>query len=101
MWSGKRLFSHLFPEAFMSDRISRKSVLISLLGAPLAAAALVTRAEAKTAPSAVQYVPKSKNGKYCEACRFYVGSPKKTGSCSIVSGPIEPMGYCVAYSKKS
>ncbi len=88
----------------MSDRLSRKSAIINLIGVPLAAAAAVAgvaaQAEAATPPSAVQYVPKSKNGKFCKNCRFYLGSPTKTGKCSIVSGPIEPLGYCVAYAAK-
>jgi len=89
----------------MSDRCSRKSVLINLLGLPLAAAAVVgvaTQADAKTAPSAVQYVPKSKNGKYCKHCRFFTAGKAmgKPGTCSIVSGPIEPDGWCVAYAAK-
>jgi len=78
-------------------------VLINLLGMPIAAAAVASvasQAEAATAPSAVQYVKKSTNGKFCKACRFYQGSPTKTGKCSIVSGPIEPLGYCVAYAAK-
>jgi len=90
----------------VSDPISRKSVLINLLGMPLAAAAVVSvaaQAEAKssgtTAPSAVMYVKKSTNGKYCKDCKFYFGSKTKTGKCTVVSGPIEPMGYCVAYAK--
>jgi len=89
----------------MSERPSRKSVLINLLGLPLAAAAVVAvaaQADAKTAPSAVQYVPKSKNGKHCKDCRFFAAGKvmSKPGSCSIVSGPIEPLGWCVAYAAK-
>jgi hypothetical protein len=89
----------------VSDRLSRKSVLVNLLGLPLAAAAVVSTAspaEAKTAPSAVQYVPKSKNGKFCKNCRFFIASKAsgKPGTCSIVSGPIEPLGWCVAYAAK-
>ena len=89
----------------MSDRVSRKSVLINLLSLPLAAAAVASvtaPADAKTAPSAVQYVPKSKNGKFCKNCRFYVANKAagKAGTCTIVSGTIEPLGYCVAYAAK-
>jgi ABC-type sugar transport system substrate-binding protein len=89
----------------MSDRVSRKSVLINLLSLPLAAAAVASvaaPADAKTAPSAVQYVPKSTNGKFCKNCRFYLSAKAagKPGACTIVSGPIEPLGYCVAYAAK-
>ncbi len=89
----------------MSDRLSRKSVIINLLGLPLAAAAVASVAtEAQAAgssKSSVQYVDKSKNGKFCKNCRFYQGSPTKTGKCSIVDGPIAPLGYCVAFAAKS
>ena len=89
----------------MSERVSRKSVLINLLTLPLAAAAVATvatQADAKTAPAAVQYVPKSKNGKFCKRCRFFVADKALTrpGTCSIVSGAIEPEGWCVAYAAK-
>jgi len=89
----------------VSDRVTRKSVLINLLTLPLAAAAIAgvtAPAEAKTSPAAVNYVAKSTNGKYCKNCRFYLASKSagKPGSCSLVSGPIEPKGYCVAYATK-
>jgi hypothetical protein len=89
----------------MSDRISRKSVFINLLSLPLAVAAVAAvsaPSDAKTAPAAVQYVPKSKNGKFCKDCRFYVAAKAaaKPGTCTIVSGPIAPQGYCVAYAAK-
>ena len=89
----------------MSDRLSRKSVLINLLGLPLAAAAVAStasQADAKTAPAAVHYIAKSTNGKYCVNCRFYLAAKAhgKPGTCSIVSGPIEPAGWCVAYAAK-
>jgi ABC-type sugar transport system substrate-binding protein len=89
----------------MSDRLSRKSVLINLLSLPLAAAAVASvtaLADAKTSPAAVNYVPKSTNGKYCKNCRFYVANKAagKAGTCTIVAGPIEPLGYCVAYAAK-
>ncbi|MGB8267370.1 MAG: hypothetical protein WCE44_13650 [Candidatus Velthaea sp.] len=90
----------------MSDRLSRKSVLINLLGLPLAAAAIAsvaTQADAaQSPPSAVQYVKKSPNPKkYCKDCRFYVGSATKTGKCTVVSGPIEPKGTCVIWAAKA
>ncbi len=89
----------------MSDRVSRKSLVINLLGLPLAAAAIAgitAPAEAKTSPDAVKYVKKSTNGKFCKNCRFYVASKAagKAGTCTIVSGPIEPAGWCVAYAAK-
>ncbi len=95
----------------MSDRLSRKSVIINLIGMPLAAAAAAASvagaAEAATMKSgttpqaSVMYVAKSTNGKYCKGCKFYFGSSTKAGGCTVVAGSIAPMGYCVAYAPKS
>ncbi len=86
------------------QNLSRGSLLAKLAIAPLAIGALAVlraeEAEAKTAPSAVMYVAKSTNGKYCKGCRFYQGTTTKPGACSIVSGSIAPGGYCVAYAAK-
>ncbi len=86
--------------------LSRGSLLAKLAIAPLAIGALAVlraeEAEAKTAPSAVMYVAKSTNGKYCSGCRFFAAGKTATavGACSIVSGAIAPKGYCVAYAAK-
>jgi hypothetical protein len=89
----------------MSERVSRESLIISLLGLPLAAAAVAevaSPADAKTAPSAVKYTPKSTNGKYCSGCRFFIAGKSATaaGTCSIVDGAIQPKGWCVAWAAK-
>ncbi len=94
----------------MSDRLSRKSVIINLIGMPIAAAAAAASvagaAEAAamksgtTSPKSVMYVEKSTNGKFCKGCKFYFGSTTKPGACTIVAGPIAPTGYCVAYAAK-
>jgi hypothetical protein len=89
----------------MSNDVSRSSVLISLLGLPLTAVAVANvaaPAEAKTPPSAVEYTPESKNGKFCKNCRFYVAAKAlgKPGTCTIVAGPIAPQGWCVVYAPK-
>jgi hypothetical protein len=94
----------------VSDRLSRKSAIINLIGMPIAVAAAASVAgtadagamKSGTTPQAsVMYVAKSTNGKYCKGCKFYFGSPTKAGGCSIVAGSIAPMGYCVAYAAKS
>jgi len=93
----------------VSDRLSRKSAIINLIGMPLAAAGVASVAGAAdaapksgTTPQAsVMYVSKSTNGKYCKGCKFYFGSTTKAGGCSIVAGSIAPMGYCVAFAAKS
>jgi len=94
----------------VSDRLSRKSAIINLIGMPLAAAAAAsvagvadaaTMKSGTTPPKSVMYVEKSTNGKFCKGCKFYFGSTTKAGGCTIVSGPIAPQGYCVAYAAKS
>jgi hypothetical protein len=94
----------------VSDRLSRKSAIINLIGMPLAAAAVASVAGAadaatmksgNTSPKSVMYVEKSTNGKFCKGCKFYFGSTSKPGNCTIVAGPISPNGYCVAYAAKS
>jgi len=84
-------------------------VIINLIGMPIAAAAAASVAGAadaatmksgSTSPKSVMYVTKSTNGKFCKGCKFYFGSTSKPGSCTIVSGPIAPTGYCVAYAAK-
>jgi hypothetical protein len=86
----------------MNDQPSRKSAIISLLGLPLAAAAVVatqTGAGAQSLdPKAVGYVTKSKiKGKVCSGCVLFV----KPNKCSQVKGVIAPGGYCNIYSPKA
>jgi len=94
----------------VSDRLSRKSAIINLIGMPIAVAAAAsvagtadaaTMKSGSTPQKSVMYVAKSTNGKYCKGCKFYFGSTTKPGGCTIVAGSIAPGGYCVAYAAKS
>lgn len=88
-----------------SGKISRGDALKGLIVLPALAAALAggTAAEAKSPPSALKYQPRPKNGKECDDCRFFQPNRKNhraAGSCTLVSGPISPHGWCVAWAKK-
>ncbi len=92
----------------MSDRLSRKSVLINLLALPLAATAVVATAggasaDAKSPQSAVMYQDKPKGSAKCSGCKFFQPGKdaKAKGMCSVVAGDISPTGWCVVYSAKS
>ncbi len=92
----------------MSDRLSRKSVLINLLTLPLTATAVIASAgaasaDAKSPQSAVQYQDKPKGSAKCSGCKFFKPGKDATakGSCSVVAGDISPDGWCVVYSAKS
>lgn len=88
-----------------SGKISRGDALKGLIVLPALAAALAggTASEAKSPPSALKYQPRPKNGKECDDCRFFQPNRKNhraAGSCTLVSGPISPHGWCVAWAKK-
>lgn len=89
-----------------SGKLSRGDVLKSLIVLPALAASLAgvgAIAEAKSPPAALKYQPKPKNGKDCDDCRFFQANKKNSraaGACTLVSGPISPHGWCVAWAKK-
>lgn len=92
----------------MSDRLSRKSVLINLLSLPIAVSAVVATAsgasaDAKSPQNAVQYQDKPKGNAQCSGCKFFLPGKdaKAKGKCSVVAGDISPSGWCVVYSAKS
>ncbi len=53
-------------------------------------------AQDKIAPAQVQYQTKPKDGQQCDKC----GNWEAPNACKIVSGTIEPTGWCIAFAPK-
>ena len=53
--------------------------------------------------TALEYRDRSPHGetKSCSNCAFYVAGPKEQcGRCTLVQGPIHPLGYCNSWAAK-
>jgi len=53
--------------------------------------------------SALEYRDRSPHGekKNCGACAFYkAGGKNECGQCTLVKGPIHPLGYCNSWAAK-
>ena len=93
----------------LNERWSRKSVLISFLSFPFAAAAAARQASAaakspapasKSPQTAVAYQITPRGPGKCSGCKSCLpGAPK--GQCQVVAGDISPDGWCVVYSAKA
>ncbi len=84
----------------MADRRTILKSAISLVcgGAAIAAAVQSARAQdAKLAQNIVQYQEMPKDGAMCSGCVNF----QPPNACSIVSGEINPNGWCVAYAPKA
>jgi hypothetical protein len=76
---------------------SRRVILRTGLGLVAAAgAATGAKAQEKLAPALVQYQATPKDGLVCSKCVNWVAP----NACNIVSGVINPNGWCVAYAPK-
>ncbi len=54
--------------------------------------------------SSLEYTDRSPHDttKSCASCAFYVVGPKDAcGQCTILKGPIHPLGYCNSWAKKT
>ena len=79
----------------ITRRIAIKTGLGAMAG--IAGAAATARAQdEKIAQNLVQYQDHPKDGNQCDGCVNWV-SPN---ACKIVSGNINPKGWCVAYAPK-
>jgi hypothetical protein len=78
---------------------TRRTILRAALAAAGGTIAAVTRGEAQTKidQKIVQYQLTPKNNQKCSICVNFE-APK---SCKIVSGVIEPEGWCIAFAPKS
>ncbi len=59
-------------------------------------AAAPARAQEKLDPKAVQYQTMPKDGNKCSACVNF----EAPAACKIVSGKIDPNGWCIAFAPK-
>lgn len=89
----------------MADRsVSRGEVISLIAGIPLGVAAVTTAASAADNKAQFKYVAKStKPGQTCSNCSLFTPGPSKTamGKCKVVTGPIAPGGWCIAYAPKA
>lgn len=78
------------------------TLLIGIAIIPSLLSANNALATTKLARTDVKYQDKPEAGKDCDDCiHFIPGSkPKVTGICRVVEGPINPHGYCVAFTPK-
>lgn len=54
--------------------------------------------------TSLKYVDRSPHGetKNCSNCAFFVEGPKgECGNCTLVQGPIHPLGYCNSWAAKT
>jgi hypothetical protein len=84
------------------NNTSRRGMMRTSLGLLAAGAAVVTTArtaqaqDQKIAKNLVQYQEMPKDGAECDKCVNWVAP----NGCKIVSGTINPKGWCVAYAPK-
>ena len=76
--------------------ISRRTVVIAVVGAAPLLALMSGSAEAKMAQTAVRYQDAPKDGKQCDGCKLFVAP----NSCKTVAGDISPSGWCALWVKK-
>lgn len=82
------------------DSRTRRQLLQTGLATGLAAAgsviAISAKAQDKIAPAMVQYQKTPKDGNKCDMCVNW----EAPAACKIVSGTIDPSGWCIAYAPK-
>ncbi len=79
-----------------SNTLSRRTVLIAAAGA----APLLAFGAAKAGTlsmDAVNYQFSAKDGKHCAICKYF----QAPHSCQMVSGTIDPNGYCKLFNAKA
>jgi hypothetical protein len=75
---------------------TRRQVLRAGVVAVGGLVAVTARAQEKLDPKLVQYQTTPKDGAKCSLCVNFVAP----SSCKIVSGTIDPNGWCVAFAPK-
>lgn len=75
---------------------TRRTLLKAGLAAVGGVVATRARAQEKIAQPQVQYQNQPKDGQKCSACVNFVAP----NACTIVSGVINPEGWCIAYAPK-
>jgi hypothetical protein len=83
------------------DRATRRGILRAGLavvtGGAMAAVAAKAEAQDKLAQAIVQYQETPKDGAKCADCVNF----EAPAGCKIVSGTINPNGWCIAFAPKS
>jgi hypothetical protein len=84
---------------------TRRTILIAAAG--LAAATGARAAPAPAAGSMAKGVAKYQEtpgagGQVCDKCRYWIAgkTAKASGLCQLVTGPINPQGWCQLYAAK-
>jgi hypothetical protein len=78
--------------------LKRSAALASLAAIPLVVVSAPARAM-KLGKGDMHYQDQPRDGKKCVDCTAYEMNPgNAAGSCKIVDGPINPNGWCMAYS---
>jgi hypothetical protein len=85
----------------MSDKTnaSRRNLLrggLTILAGTVLASTVARADDDKVDPSSVQYQNTPNNGQKCSTCVNFVAP----NACKVVSGTINPNGWCVAYAPK-
>jgi hypothetical protein len=83
---------------FARTQLSRRRVLISLIGSPPFAAlsAGVAAADVKVAQSAARYRPTPNEGRACGGCYLFLAPDH----CKFLAGEISPSGWCRLWKAK-
>jgi hypothetical protein len=84
-------------EGFENTQVTRRKILISLIGSvPLATVSVGgATAAAKVAQSIAQYQPTPKGGQACAGCNSFTAP----NHCKLVAGDISPSGWCRLWTK--
>ncbi len=78
------------------EETTRRRIMRAGLAAVGGVLAVSAKAQEKLAPALVQYQKTPKDGNKCSACVNF----EAPSACKIVSGAIDPEGWCVAYAPK-
>ena len=92
----------------MNTPMSRKRRQTLVRGVALAGSALLVfsagmrpAAAQKSSKASLAYQEHPHEGKKCADCKhFAAGSYAAAGTCDIVEGPIQPTGWCTAFSPR-
>jgi len=80
------------------NRATRRNIMLAALAsAGSAAAARRAQAQEKIAQAVVQYQKEPKNGQMCSTCVNF----EPPTACKIVTGTIDPNGWCLVYAPKT
>lgn len=89
----------------MNDRLTRQDALRAFIVLPAFAAALagtMAVADAKGSKAQFKYQSHPNGSHECGSCKLFIpGKTKRAlGTCKVVSGAINPSGWCIAYAPK-